>query len=193
MKWTSHPAFLGATSITSRVSEIDDAVAAAGPRANAFIPAEFERRLTQIFGGVPVRWPAWDGTGSFFKTLALTISNIVQSQMSVEQYALAEIRTLRWVTNHGRTVCEKCRAADGATVRIGEMFPFVGVSASPAHPGCCCAVVPGDEEFQMTADDLAASASPNLLSPNLSLALSGPGEGGSPSKTAARWDPTPSA
>lgn len=158
MTWTSHPVFAGAVAITGRASEIDEAVAAVGPRAAAFIPAQFERRLTEIFAGAPVPWPAWDGEEPFFETLALTIANAVQSEISVERYALAGIRTLRWVTNHGETVCEKCRAAEGATVRVGELFPFVDVPTTPAHPGCCCAVVVGDKEFEITGGDLAASA-----------------------------------
>lgn len=157
MTWTSHPVFTHATAITARAAEIDDAVASIGPRAKAFIPAQFERRLSQIFGETPVPWPAWDGAEPFFKTLALTIANLVQSEMSVERYASAGIRTLRWVTNGGETVCQNCRAAEGAIVPLGQPFPFVDVETSPAHPGCCCAVVVGDEEFQINVDDLAAS------------------------------------
>lgn len=85
---------------------------------------------------------------SWSNMVARTELSRAQTAGQVAIYNTAGVQTVIWQSNHGQTVCDECSDADGAVVPLGEIFEMVGVDAPPAHPCCCCNVLPYDEDVR---------------------------------------------
>lgn len=66
---------------------------------------------------------------------------------SFSLYHEAGIEKVTWIATEGQNCCDECSAADGETVDIGDMFPFVDVDSPPVHPNCVCSTVPSDDDL----------------------------------------------
>jgi len=85
-------------------------------------------------------------TDYWSQMVARTELSRAQTAGQVALYKLAGIEKVRWVTNHGATVCDECEEADGQVVAMGDVFDGVDTDEPPAHPNCCCALMAADED-----------------------------------------------
>ena len=85
-------------------------------------------------------------TDSWSQMVARTELSRAQTAGQVALYKLAGIGKVRWVTNHGATVCDECDEADGQVVDMGDPFDGVDTDEPPAHPNCCCCLMAADED-----------------------------------------------
>ena len=98
--------------------------------------------VTNSDGDVVKRIP----TDAWSEMVARTELNRAQTMGQMAVYDDAGIEKVVWMTNHGATVCDFCDEADGQVVVMGDVFDGVDVDAPPAHPNCCCALLPADED-----------------------------------------------
>ena len=87
-------------------------------------------------------------TPSWSEMVARTELSRAQTAGQLAVYRAAGVQTFIWQSNHGPTVCDECNDADGTVVRDGELFDGVDVDAPPAHPNCCCNLLPYDEDVR---------------------------------------------
>ena len=80
--------------------------------------------------------------------VARTELSRAQTAGQLAVYREAGVQTFIWQSNHGPTVCDECDDANGTVVRDGELFEGVEVDAPPAHPNCCCNLLPYDENVR---------------------------------------------
>lgn len=85
-------------------------------------------------------------TSTWAKMVARTELNRAQTIGQMAVYRNAGIEKVMWQTNHGPTVCDYCDEADGQVVAMGDPFEGVECDAPPAHPYCCCALLPADDD-----------------------------------------------
>jgi len=85
-------------------------------------------------------------TDSWSKMVARTELSRAQTLGAMSLYQAAGIETVMWVTNSGQTVCDECSDADGEVRKLGDPFDGVDTDTPPAHPNCCCSLVPADED-----------------------------------------------
>ena len=85
-------------------------------------------------------------TDAWSQMVARTELSRAQTAGQVALYTQAGIEKVRWVTNHGSTVCDDCDAADGQVVALGDPFDGVDTDEPPAHPNCCCALMAADDD-----------------------------------------------
>ena len=85
-------------------------------------------------------------TSDWSQMVARTELSRAQTAGQVALYKLAGIEKVRWVSNHGDTVCDECDEADGQVVTMGDPFDGVDTDEPPAHPNCCCALMAADED-----------------------------------------------
>jgi SPP1 gp7 family putative phage head morphogenesis protein len=82
------------------------------------------------------------------QTVARTELSRAQTIGQVAIYKAAGVKTMIWQSNHGQTVCDECDEANGDVVEMGEDFEGVDTDQPPAHPNCCCNVLPYDEDVR---------------------------------------------
>jgi SPP1 gp7 family putative phage head morphogenesis protein len=127
------------------IDAIDNAV------ATGATPAELSSTIGQLFSsgyhsyqdGELVRTTPTD---VWTKLVARTELSRAQTMGAVALYRAASIQKVMWVTTEGANVCDICEPADGQIENLGDDFESVDVSQPPAHPNCCCALIPADED-----------------------------------------------
>lgn len=85
-------------------------------------------------------------TDAWSNVVARTELSRAQNLGAVSLYRDAGIEKVMWVTTQGANVCDICEPADGEVMPLGDVFDSVDVDAPPAHPNCCCALMPADAD-----------------------------------------------
>lgn len=85
-------------------------------------------------------------TADWSEMVARTELSRAQTLGQIALYQKAQIKKVVWMSNHGDTVCDLCDEADGTIQPLGDDFDGVDVDAPPAHPHCCCTLLPADED-----------------------------------------------
>lgn len=91
-------------------------------------------------------------TAYWSETVARTELNRAQTLGALQLYDAAGIEKVKWQTNHGSTVRDICQDFDG------EVYAIPDAPECPAHPRCCCALTPADDDVKFTQADADASA-----------------------------------
>lgn len=88
-------------------------------------------------------------TASWSETVARTELSRASNAGTMAIYRKAGVKKIRWAAVDQESTCEPCHNADNEVVNLGDNFPFVDVPIPPAHPRCCCGVLPTSEFFDI--------------------------------------------